>query len=156
MGLSHFAGRFDKISGTATVNPADLSKSGAVISIDSSSGNTGVAKLDDELDQKDFFDAEKFPAITFTSTKVEVTGKNAAGKDIGKIYGMLSLKGVTKPITLDVTFNGHGPNPMMATQERMGFEASTTIKRSEFGFTYGVPMVSDEVELIIAAEFTKA
>lgn len=156
MGFSNFAGRFDKISGTATVNPADLSKSGVVVSIASDSGDTGVEKLDDELEQKDFFNAEAYPAITFTSTKIEVTGKNAAGRDTGKIYGMLSMKGVTKPAVLDVTFNGHGPNPMMATQQRMGFEASTTIKRSEFGFTHLLPVVGDEVQLIIAVEFTKA
>lgn len=154
MGYSHFAGRFDKISGTATVNP-DLSKSGVVITIDASSGNTGVAKLDEELDEPNFFNADKYPAITFNSTKVDVTGKTEDGKDKGKIYGTLSMKGVTKPVVLDVVFNGHGSNPMMAGQERMGFEASTKIKRSDFGLSYGIPMVSDEVELIIAAEFTK-
>lgn len=154
MGFSHFAGRFDKISGTATVDPANLAKSGVVITIDASSGDTGIAKLDEELDQKEYFDAEQFPNITFTSTKVEVNGKTADGKDAGKVYGMLSLKGVTKPIVLDAVFNGHGPTPMFGG-ERIGFEASGKIKRSEFGFNQGIPFVSDEVDLIIAAEFTK-
>lgn len=155
MGFSHFAGRFDKITGTATVKPDDLNKSGVVITVDSSSADTGVAKLDDELDGAEFFDATKFPAITFTSTKVELTGKTADGKQQGKVYGMLSLRGVTKPVVLDAVFNGHGPNPMNQ-QERMGFNATLTIKRSDFGMDHLVPLVSDDVELEIAAEFSKA
>lgn len=155
MGTSHFAGRFDKISGTATVNPADLNKSGVVITVDSGSGDTNVPKLDGELKEADYFNAEKYPAITFTSTKIELTGKTADGKDAGKITGMLSMLGVTKPVVLDVVFNGHGVSPM-GGPERMGFNATTTIKRSDFGFTKLVPLVSDEVELEIAAEFSKA
>lgn len=153
MGFSHFAGRFEDMKGTATVG-SDLTKSGVVITIDADSAETGVDKLDDHLETADFFDAKKYPAITFTSTKIEVTGKTADGKPTGKVHGMLSMRGVTKPIVLTATFNGHGQH-VMSKVETLGFNATGVIKRSEFGMTYGAGMVGDEVTLDIAAEFSK-
>lgn len=155
MGYSHFAGRFDKITGTASVNTTDMDKSGVSVNIDAKSGDTGVAKLDAELIEPMFFDAAKYPAITFKSTKLTVTGKTADGKATGTLAGDLTLHGVTKPVVLDVVFNGHGPNPMGGAK-RMGFNATGTLKRSDFGVSYGIPVVSDEVTFEIAAEFTKA
>lgn len=154
LGFSNFIGRFEDITGTATVNPADLSKSGVVITIKSDSVDTNVDALDEHMEKADFLDSDKYPAITFTSTKVEVTGKNAAGKDTGKISGMLSLKGVTKPVTMDVVFNGHGVSPF-GGNERIGFDGTLNIKRSDFAMGAMVPMVGDEVAIQFAVEFTK-
>lgn len=155
LGFSNFIGRFEDIDGTATVNPADLSKSGVVITIETDSVDTNVDKLDDHLEAADFFDSKKFKAITFTSTKIEVTGTTPEGKSIGKVHGMLSLRGVTKPVVLDVVFNGHGVSPF-GGNERIGFDGTTTIKRSDFGMGSMVPMVGDNVQIQFAVEFTKA
>ncbi len=154
LGFSNFIGRFEDLSGTATVNPADLSKSGVVFTIKADSVDTNVDALDDHIEKADILDTDKYPNITFTSTKVEVTGKNAKGKDTGKIYGMLSLKGVTKPVVMDVVFNGHGVSPFGGA-ERIGFDGSFTIKRSDFGVNALLPMVGDNVEVTFAVEFTK-
>ncbi|RYG61960.1 MAG: polyisoprenoid-binding protein [Alphaproteobacteria bacterium] len=154
LGFSNFIGRFEDLEGTATVNPADLSKSGVVFTIKTDSVDTNVDKLDDHIEKADILDTDKYPTITFTSTKVEVTGKNAAGKDTGKIYGMLSLKGVTKPVVMDVVFNGHGVSPF-GGNARIGFDGSFTIKRSDFGVNALLPMVGDNVEVTFAVEFTK-
>lgn len=154
LGFSNFIGRFAEMTGTATVNPADLSKSGVVFTIETDSVDTNVDKLDDHMEAADILDAAKYPTITFTSTKIEVTGKNAAGKDTGKVYGMLSLKGVTKPVVMDVVFNGHGLSPFGGS-ERIGFDGTFTIKRSDFGIVAMLPMVGDEVSVQFAVEFTK-
>ena len=155
LGFSSFMGRFEDMDGTATVNPADLSRSGVVFNIETDSVDTNVAKLDEHLEAADFFDAAKFKTISFTSTKMEVTGTTPEGKTVGKVHGMLSLRGVTKPVVLDVVFNGHGTSPF-GGGERMGFDGTTTIKRSDFGMGAMVPMVGDEVQIQFAVEFTKA
>lgn len=155
LGFSSFMGRFEDMDGTVTLNPTDLSKSGVVFTIETDSVDTNVDKLDEHLEAADFFDSAKFKAITFTSTKVEVTGTNPEGKSIGKVHGMLSLRGVTKPVVLDVVFNGHGQSPF-GGGERLGFDGTTTIKRSDFGMGAMVPMVGDEVQIQFAVEFTKA
>ena len=95
------------------------------------------------------FDAAKFPTASFVSTSVKPDG--ATGADI---TGNLTIKGVTKPVTLDAEFYGAGVQPM-SKKENVGFIATTTIKRSEFGMGYAVPMVSDAIELKIIAGFEK-
>ncbi|MEO8115091.1 MAG: YceI family protein, partial [Phenylobacterium sp.] len=102
---------------------------------------------------KDWFDAAKYPQITFRSTKVQVTGPNTA-----KVTGDLTLHGVTKPVTLDATFNG-GWAPSAFDGARAGFSAQGSFKRSDFGMGNGVPApgatlgVSDEVQVTIETEF---
>src|SRR5688572_9271881 len=91
----------------------------------------------------DFFDVAKYPTITFKSTKVEKTSDTT-----GKVHGDLTMHGVTKPIVLDAKFNAGGPHPMMK-KHALGFSSTTTIKRSEFGMGYGVPMVADDVNVRI-------
>ncbi len=91
----------------------------------------------------------EFPTAKFVSTKIEKTGDKTA-----KVTGDLTLVGVTKPVTLEVTFNEKKPNPM-SKKESVGFSATTVIKRSEFGINYAVPNVSDDVELQIEAEANK-
>ncbi|MBI1309448.1 MAG: polyisoprenoid-binding protein [Proteobacteria bacterium] len=155
MGFSHYTGRFDKVSGTLSFDPAHPEASKVSVAIDAASADTTSAKLNEELASGQFFDAAKYPTISFASTKVELGPKTADGKASGKVYGNLTLHGVTKPVVLDVVFNGSGANPM-SKADMLGFSASTTIKRSDYGVDYGVPLVGDEVQLNFEIEMTRA
>lgn len=106
-------------------------------------------KFNTHLQSADFFNAEKFPDITFKSTAIKVTGDKT-----GKVTGDLTLLGVTKPVTLDVTFNKAGPNPF-SQKQTAGFTATGSLKRSDFGMNYGLPMIGDEVALNINLEAVK-
>jgi polyisoprenoid-binding protein YceI len=109
-----------------------------------------VPALDEHLMKADFFDAAKFPTAKFVSTAVKVEGTGAT------ITGNLTIKGITKPVTLDAEFYGAGKAPaMMGGKENVGFVATGSIKRSDFGMAYGVPMVGDAIELKIIAAFQK-
>jgi len=110
---------------------------------------TTSAELDEHLKKPEFFDAAKFPTAHFESTSVVASGMNAT------INGNLTLKGVTKPVTLKAKFIGAGKGPMNSA-DTVGFEATTTISRSAFGISYGVPLVGDQVDLTIAAAFEKS
>ena len=111
-----------------------------------SSLSTGVAKLDAHLSSADFFDVATFPAASFKSGKVTVLGENKL-----TVAGDLTIHGVTRPVLLDVTINKLGEHPMRKTAAA-GFDASTTIRRSDFGVGGMVPMISDEVRLEITLE----
>ncbi|MNV19055.1 hypothetical protein D3C71_1099010 [compost metagenome] len=108
--------------------------------------NSFTAKFDEHLRSPDFFDAAKFPAATFKSTKVEAAGANKL-----TVTGDLTVKGVTKPVVLDVTINGAGDHPMMKVPS-VGFDATTSFKRSEFGLGAYAPNVSDDVKVRITTE----
>lgn len=110
---------------------------------------TGLPELDKHLKDKLFFDVNQYPVAKFVSNKVEPTSKTTA-----KVYGMLSLHGVTKPVVLDVTFNQEGKNPIN-DKETVGFTATTTLKRSDFNITAFLPKVGDEVTIDIEAEAYK-
>lgn len=155
MGTSHYTGRFDKVSGTLKLDPAKPTESTISVTIDPNSVDTTSAKLTEEIISAQFFDAAKYPQITFKSTKVELGAKGKDGKQAGKVTGDLSLHGVTKPVVLDVVFNGSQAHPMMGKQ-MVGFSGTTTIKRSDFGVSYGVPMVGDDVAIELEVEFHKA
>jgi len=107
---------------------------------------THVEKLDLHLKSADFFDAAKFPEITFKSTKVEKTGETT-----GRITGDLTIKGVTRPVTLDTKLVFKGPHPM-TKKPALGFQAVTTIKRSDFNVSTFVPAVSDGIDITINTE----
>ena len=146
-GLTDYYGRFDKLSGTLAYNPAQLEKSSVAIAIDTASVDTPSAALNEELRGPDVFDSEKFGAAMFKSTGIHRTGPST-----GTVSGDLTLHGITRPVTLDVTFRGGEQNPL-GDSYSLGFAASTTIKRTDFGFT-GMrwePFVSNEVKLIIVA-----
>lgn len=145
-GFSSPSGRFGIKDGSVTLDEQDPAKSAVNVTIDTSSLSTGIAKFDEHIKSPDFLDAGKFPTATFKSTKVEVTGKDTA-----KVSGDLTLHGVTKPVTLDVKLNKEGEHPM-TKKKAVGFTASTTIKRSDFGVTKYVPDVSDEVKIDIESE----
>jgi polyisoprenoid-binding protein YceI len=109
---------------------------------------THTPKLTDHLKGPDFFGAAKFPEIAFKSTKIEKTGEKTA-----KITGDLTIHGVTRPVTLDAELVFGGKHPM-TQKPALGFQATTTIKRSEFDVGKYVPAVSDEVEITINTEMT--
>jgi len=150
-GFSNPTSRLETIKGSIELNQQDWSKSSVAVTMPLSGLHSGVEKLDADLKSARFFDAEKNPDIMFKSTKVEKTGANAL-----KVTGDLTVHGVTKPVTLAVKVNKIGENKMMQTQTA-GFDADTTIKRSEWGVSGYVPAVSDEVHihLTVSANLAK-
>ena len=148
-GLSTFYGRFGKVSGTLTFDEAAPEKSTLNVQVDMTNIETHVAELDGEL--QNVFQTSKFPTASFTTTQVTKTGTNT-----GTATGNLTLAGVTKPVTLTVTFNG-GKRPMLINPYRVGFDATAVIKRSDFGLTGMIwsGFVSDEVTLMIECEAEK-
>ncbi|MCJ2054199.1 YceI family protein [Methylobacterium sp. J-070] len=149
MGFSNYAGGFSDVSGTLELQPKNPAASKLSVKIPVASVTTTSAKLTDELKGDQWLDAAKFPDMTFVSTKVV-----PAGKDHAKVTGDLTLHGVTKPVTLDVTLVGAGVNPL-SKKVTVGFEATGTLKRSEFGVKTYVPLIGDELHLTIAGAFEK-
>jgi polyisoprenoid-binding protein YceI len=161
MGLSHYTARFTKIDGQLTFDPTSPAAQSVTATIDAGSLATAypdAAKLDfDAQIEKEFLEAAKYPQITFRSTKVEPTGAETA-----RVTGDLTLHGVTRPVVLEVTYNGgYKAGGMDPKGHRVGFSARGAFKRSDFGIGYGVPApgttfgVGDEVEVIIESEFTR-
>jgi len=152
-GFSNPTARFDKIEGSVLLDKADLTKSSISVSLPLESLDTRVAKLDEELKSPDFFDAAKYPTITFKSTKVEKAGENGL-----KITGDLTIHGVTRPVTLDAKVNKIGifEIPGVIKAQAAGFDATTVIRRSDFGVTKYVPAVSDEIPVRITLDAKQA
>ncbi len=146
LGFSNFIGEFNGTEGTFTFDPADAAASSVDVTIPLDQVSTDVPKLDEHLRSADFFDTATYPTATFKSTAVTVTGETT-----GTLTGDLTLHGVTKPVTLDVTFNKAAKHPMMDVNVA-GFSATGTIKRTEFGITTYAPAVGDDVTLIIEVE----
>lgn len=136
--------------GTLVYDPAAPTKATVDVTMPLSALDTHVPALDEHLKKPDFLDANKYPTITFKSTKVV-----AAGKDKLKVTGDLTVHGVTKPVTLDVTVNRVGDHPMLKAPAA-GFNATTLIKRSDFGVGAYVPQVSDEIKISITTEGLEA
>ena len=147
MGFSTWYGDFSGTRGSLTLDPANVAASKLDITIPAASVTTTNAIVDKEL--KAWFAVEKFPNITFKSTTVTSTGKDTA-----KVTGDLTFHGVTKPVTLDVKFHGAGSNPMSKAYT-VGFDATGSLKRSDYGVSKYVPMVGDKVDLFISAPFEK-
>ncbi len=146
-GISRFMGRFNDIAGDLVVDTPEKSKIKVDIKVDSI--DTKHDGLDKHLKSPDFFNAVQFPTMNFTSSAVTL---NAAGE--GSVAGNLTLHGVTKPVTFKLKQIGIGAGPKGDT--RVGYVASSTIKRSDFGMAYGVPKAAtDEVELRINIEASK-
>jgi polyisoprenoid-binding protein YceI len=146
LGFSSYHGRFNTVEGSVTFDAKNPEKSSVDITIPIKSIDTNHDELEAKLQKPDWFDAAQFPTATFKSTKVMKVSANK-----GKITGDLTLRGVTKPLVLDVTFNGAGANPF-AKANALGFSATGKIKRSEFGLSNYVPAVGDEVALAIELE----
>ncbi len=152
LGFSTMHGRFGKTSGKLMVDEAK--HSGSVdITIDASSVNTGYVKRDDHLRSPDFLNAVEFPDITYKSTKVTIKG-DPEDSATATVDGNLTISGVTKPVSLDVTRMHCGINPMdpKKQQHRCGFDAHTKIKRSDFGVTHFLPAIGDEMNIDLEVE----
>jgi polyisoprenoid-binding protein YceI len=156
LGFNDYFGIFGSATGTLVIDPKNPSAAKVDITIPVSKITTANAALTGHLlkapaegAKPDFFGPTPADA-RFVSTSVVVDSDG----DEAKVTGNLTLNGVTKPVTLDVEFKGAGANPMSKV-ETVGFEAETTIKRSDFGIAYGIPFVSDEVELDITVAFEK-
>jgi len=155
MGFSNYQFRFTKVDADFTYDPKAPQASKINVTIDPASVDTATGgdafglKFNKELAGDGWLEANKFPTVTFVSTAV-----NVGDGQHGTVTGDLTLHGVTKPVVLDVTFNGVGAG-MVPLQTRTGFSASTTIKRSDFGVSKYVPLVGDEVTLNIEVEFEK-
>ena len=148
LGFTDYRGLVADATGQLVLDPKNPAAATVNIEIPISNIATNSAALTKHLHGADFFDSAKYPTATFRSTKVVVDGQEA------KITGDLTLRGVTKPVTLDARLAGAGPNPMSKAQT-VGFHATTTIKRSDFGMTYALPALGDAVELQIEAAFEK-
>lgn len=150
LGFSTNHGGFRKVSGAVNLDEKKPENTKVEVTIDAASLFTWHDKRDEHLRSADFFNVEKFPALTFKSTKVERTGENTA-----KMTGDLTMLGVTKPVSLDVTLNKMGPHPRNSEKTVAGFTATGILKRSDFGMAYGVPAVGDEVRVTIETELNK-
>ena len=145
-GFSTPSANFSDIQGTISVDNAKPVNSAVNVTIPLSSLNTNVKALDDHLKNADFFDAEKYPNITFKSTKVQALGQNKY-----KITGDLTVKNVTKPVVLDAVLNKQGVHPMTKA-ESICFNATTSFDRSAFGVGAYVPNVGDKITVNITTE----
>jgi polyisoprenoid-binding protein YceI len=147
-------GVFTKTSGKVLLDEKDIAHSSVEATIDVASVDTRVQKRDDDLRSPNFFDAAKYPTITFKSTKVEKAGAGL------KVIGNLTMKGITRPVTLEVA----GPTPEIKDpwgNIRRGLSARARLNRKDFGLTYSEvieagPVVGDEVDIEINAEIIKA
>jgi polyisoprenoid-binding protein YceI len=156
LGFSPYTGIFGEVTGTLTLDPKNLNAAKVDVTIPVSKVTTASAGLTQHLlrpgkdgGKPDFFGANAADA-RFVSTRVVANGQKA------RVTGNLTLNGVTRPVTLDAAFYGAGKAPpQMGGKENIGFTGTTTIKRSEFGLGFGVPMVGDEVKLDITAAFQK-
>ncbi|MFN3544951.1 MAG: YceI family protein [Thiobacillus sp.] len=145
LGFSNQTHRFDKTSGTVTLDRE--AKTGSVdVVIDATSVNTGYALFNEHIQAADFFDTMVYPTITFKSTKMTFKGDQLAS-----VTGKLTIKDVTQPVTLKITHFKCQPHPMLKV-DACGANATTTVKRSEFNMGKNVPFVSDEVTLTLAIE----
>jgi polyisoprenoid-binding protein YceI len=147
-GFSKSSGKWMDVDGTLTLDESKPETSKVEATINIPALTTGLAKFDEHLLSADFLDAAKYPVAKYSSTKIEMTGKDTA-----KVTGELTLHGVTKEVVLDVKLNKIGVSPI-SQKKVAGFHATTTIKRSDFNINYGLPGVSDEVAIDIQTELT--
>lgn len=165
LGTSYYTARFGKFDAKINFNPKDLAKSSLEVKVDPNSIRTdynlireGVfveAKKSMDFDKElstgeKWFNAAKFPDITFVAKKIKKTGDKT-----GVIMGDLTMMGVTKPVELKAVFNGGYVKHPLSGIPVMGFSATASIKRSDWGLAAFVPKVADKVDLIIEAEFEK-
>jgi len=150
LGAGMFWGRFDNVTGTISTTGATADTLAMNISIDTASVSSGNSKLDGHLKSPDFFSVKEFPAMTFKSTKAE---KGADGMWL--VTGDLTMRGMTKPITAKVECTGRAK---MGKEERIGFEATFTVERSQFGVNYGVDKgaIGNNVGVIVGLEASPA
>jgi polyisoprenoid-binding protein YceI len=147
LGFTEFNGMFANPTGTVRLDPKAPARSTVEVSIPIAKVRTTSPELDAVMQAADFFDSARFPTATFVSTKVSVAGTSAT------IIGNLMLHGVTRPAVLKARFIGAGNEFWGDKKLAFGFAATTSIKRSDFGLTNSIPLVSDRVDLRINAGF---
>ncbi|TEU25642.1 YceI family protein [Alkanindiges illinoisensis] len=145
-GFSNPTANFNDVQGVISVDDKHPEKSSVSVTIPVKSVDSHVEALDKEFLTDAWFNEAKYPNITFKSTKVQTKDKKHF-----KITGDLTVKGVTKPVVLNATLNGKGEHPM-AKKQAIGFNATTSFKRSDFGIAQYVPAVSDEIKVNITTE----
>jgi len=154
-GLSNFIGQFQSFDGKFKVNEKDLTKSSFNVTIDAASIDTDVKALDDHLKNEDFLDVARYPKITFKSGKI-----TQVSNDRYAVEGELTMHGQTRPVTLDARLNFQGRHPLadyfdQYNRDYVGFSASTTLLRSDFGMTTYAPALADQVNIRIETELKR-
>jgi polyisoprenoid-binding protein YceI len=155
MVVSKVRGRFAKYSGTIRMDDADITRSSIEATVDASSIDTGVADRDTHLRSPDFFDVERFPQLLFRSKRIE-----RVEDALYRLVGDLTIRGVTREVSLDVEYGGRGKDPW--GNERAGFLAKTSIDRKDFGLTWnqvletGGILVGDRVDIELDVQAVKA
>ncbi|WP_018262589.1 YceI family protein [Methylobacterium sp. WSM2598] len=150
LGYSTYYGQITDVAGDLSLDPKAPAQSRLSVRVATASVNALHEALNAHLRGPDFFDAERFPTATFESRAVEPTGPTTA-----RVTGDLTLRGTTKPIVLDVTFNQAGIHPVDKTYT-VGFDGRAVLRRSEFGMTAFLPALGDEVSLRLEGEFKAA
>ncbi|MAE51764.1 MAG: hypothetical protein CMH27_08130 [Micavibrio sp.] len=146
LGFSFSEGEFLDFDGGFTFDIENPEQSSIDVTINTDSIDMDDEAWDKHMKNEDFFNVAEYPTMAFKSTLIEVTGEDTA-----KITGDLTILDVTKPVTLDVKMNGVGKSPM-GNDYKAGFSATANIKRSEWGMTYGLPNIADDVEIRIEVE----
>jgi polyisoprenoid-binding protein YceI len=147
LGFSTYYGQITDVTAQAVLDPKEPAKSTLTVTIGTDSVNGLDERLNQHLKAPDFFDTGKFPKATFTATSIEPTSPTTA-----RVNGDLTLKGVTKPVAFDATFNQAGINPVNKAYT-VGFDGRAVIKRSDFGISAFLPLLGDEVSLRLEGEF---
>ncbi len=145
-GVSTYRGKFTRSSGSLTIERAANTGSVQVV-IDAASQQSGDDRLDKHLSGEDFFNVAKFPTVTFGAPSVQLVGEAPA-----RVPGTLTMLGVTRPVTLEISRFRCMDHPFQKTRELCGGDATVTIKRSEWGMKHLIPAVSDDIRLDIQLE----
>lgn len=140
MMIANVHGQFNKISGTIQFDPADIPRSSVEVSIDATTIYTGIAKRDEHLRSEDFLDAGNYPHITFRSTKTERMVNNRF-----RLTGDLTMRGITRQITFEAEHFGPVKDPFEESGRSIGFVASASVNREEYGMTWNVAMESSGI-----------
>jgi polyisoprenoid-binding protein YceI len=146
LGFSNPHVGFDSFDVDLTLDNEDIENSMVNVLIDATSINSRVETFNGHLNGENFFDTENYPTITFKSTGIEMTGKNTMN-----VTGDLTIKGITKPVTLEAMINKAADHPMRKVPT-IGVSAQTTVSRSDWGLTRAVPNVGDEVTIWLEVE----
>lgn len=150
LGFSTYVGQFINVSADLTLDTANPSASTLTATVPLADVAPNDDGLKAHLQTPDFFNTAEFPTATFVATSIVVDREDPTEADV---IGDLTLHGVTRPVTLEVQFNQAGPS--MGNTYKVGFDGEATIRRSDFGMSYGLPAIGDAVELHIEGEFVK-
>ncbi|MBJ7446680.1 MAG: YceI family protein [Brevundimonas sp.] len=148
LGFSTYYGQFVNVQAELKLDPANPSASTLTATIPLTDVDSNSDGLDTHLQTPDFFDTANHPNATFVSRSITIDSDDPTEADV---LGDLTIRGVTRPVTMEVEFNQAGPS--MGNTYKVGFDGEASIKRSEFGINYALPGISDEVELHIEGEF---